>query len=557
MKRFCLLVSILFLALSLSAGQGQVVIPLGSSVYRDMDTLYLLEGLGRPSTARPWNIEEATRLLAKADSTAHRPLYEAIEQRLAVKPTVTFDKEFAIGLSATINTELYVHSNGDRFGKESDWVRGFVERKPLVKLDLDLFMGPNFYIHSDLQYGRNRFNALDPHALYTEDIGAIVKKNEGRIVLGNAYLYSKPFLTNILPFTESYDVDFETPKRAFISLGNGPWSVVFGRNRISWGNGKSGNFIIGDHTDFHEFARFKYFSNFFSYDWLNIFLPTNPSPTETEDTSIRIFMAHRLEWNLFNRMTLVLSENVMYASDMFDLRYLNPAFIYHNLNNVSMFNAIAHAELDISIAKGLNAYGQYVLDQAKAPNEPDNKADASGFLVGVEYAHEIKTGVVQASLEFARTTPILYRRADVDFLMFRKYCTHGNPGGPGYLLALDYIGYQHGGDTRLIQFDLGYRLPPSLNGGFRMILIQQGEVDLLTSNEDIESIRAKTPSGDAIKEKMILSLYGTYEYPLSFADLQLWAQLDWVGRRVFTRSEQTYSQHADDLQFTLGVGITF
>ena len=268
-------------------------------------------------------------------------------------------------------------------------------------------------------------------------------------------------------------------------------------------------------------------------------------------------MAHRLEWNLFNRMTLVLSENVMYASDMFDLRYLNPAFIYHNLNNVSMFNAIAHAELDISIAKGLNAYGQYVLDQAKAPNEPDNKADASGFLVGVEYAHEIKTGVVQASLEFARTTPILYRRADVDFLMFRKYCTHGNPGGPGYLLALDYIGYQHGGDTRLIQFDLGYRLPPSLNGGFRMILIQQGEVDLLTSNEDIESIRAKTPSGDAIKEKMILSLYGTYEYPLSFADLQLWAQLDWVGRRVFTRSEQTYSQHADDLQFTLGVGITF
>ena len=87
--------------------------------------------------------------------------------------------------------------------------------------------------------------------------------------------------------------------------------------------------------------------------------------------------------------------------------------------------------------------------------------------------------------------------------------------------------------------------------------MQQGEIDILTSNEGIESIRAGTPSGDAIKEKMILSLYGTYEYPLSFADLQFWTQLDWVGRRVFTRSGQTYSQQAGDLQFTLGVGITF
>ena len=267
-------------------------------------------------------------------------------------------------------------------------------------------------------------------------------------------------------------------------------------------------------------------------------------------------MAHRLEWNLFNRMTLVLSENVMYASDMFDVRYLNPAFIYHNLNNVSMFNAIAHAELDISIAKGLNAYGQYVLDQARAPNEPDNKADASGFLVGVEYAHEIETGVLQASLEFAQTTPILYRRADVDFLMFRKYFTHGNPAGP----IPSGVG--------LYRLSIWRRYPPApvrpgVSASTRLERWIQddshaaGEIDILTSNEGIESIRAGTPSGDAIKEKMILSLYGTYEYPLSFADLQFWTQLDWVGRRVFTRSGQTYSQQAGDLQFTLGVGITF
>jgi hypothetical protein len=48
---------------------------------------------------------------------------------------------------------------------------------------------------------------------------------------------------------------------------------------------------------------------------------------------------------------------VMYQADTVNLRYLNPAFIFHNLNNRSMFNAIAHAELDIMLYRGLNLYG--------------------------------------------------------------------------------------------------------------------------------------------------------------------------------------------------------
>lgn len=556
-KRFILIFIILITALSLYAGYNQVIIPLSSSIYRDIDLLYLLEGVGRASTARPWSVEEATKLLKKVETTNHQALYQAVEEELMIKPTITFDQEFAIGLSAQINTELYAHTNGEEFTTEPDWVRGYEQRKPFVKFDLDLYMGPNVYVHSDLEYGRNRFNDYDSYSNPHGGIGAIIGENEGKLVQGNSYLYSKAFLTNILPFTQSYDVNFETPKRALISIGTGPLSVVLGRDRISWGNGKSGNFIVGDHTDFHEFARFKYFSRFFSYDWLNIFFPTNPSSGEDPDESIRILMTHRLEFNLFNRLTFVLSENVMYANDVIDTRYLNPAFIYHNLNNSNMFNAIAHAEVDFSITKGLTLYGQYVLDQARAPNEPDNKADASGFLAGVEYAHGIGSGVIQTSFEFAQTSPVLYRRANVDFLMFRKYFTHGNPGGPGYLLALDYIGYQYGSDTRLLQWDIGYRLPPNLDAGFRMILMQQGEIDILYPNDDIEDIRDKTPTGSTTKEKMILSLYGAYSYPLRWAMLEFWAQLDWAGRRILTKSNQSYSGHVSDLQFTVGIGITF
>ena len=72
-------------------------------------------------------------------------------------------------------------------------------------------------------------------------------------------------------------------------------------------------------------------------------------------------MGHRLEFRARGGLTLALSEDVMYRNDVFDPRYLNPAFIYHNLNNRSMFNAIAHLELDWSPAPGWKLYGQYAL----------------------------------------------------------------------------------------------------------------------------------------------------------------------------------------------------
>jgi len=90
-----------------------------------------------------------------------------------------------------------------------------------------------------------------------------------------------------------------------------------------------------------------------------------------------------------------------------------------------------------------------------------------------------------------------------------------------------------------------------------MILMQQGEIDIIYRNDKIEDIRDKTPTGSTTKEKMVLSLYGTYAYPLKWATLEFWAQLDWAGRRILTKSNQSYSHHESDLQFTLGVGITF
>ena len=42
-----------------------MVIPIGNEIYELMDSLFILEGKGLPSTSRPWTVSEAKKELGK------------------------------------------------------------------------------------------------------------------------------------------------------------------------------------------------------------------------------------------------------------------------------------------------------------------------------------------------------------------------------------------------------------------------------------------------------------------------------------------------------------
>jgi hypothetical protein len=551
---------------------SQESIALESSVYDDMDALYLVTGMGTPSNARPWTKNEANLILSRVDRTTltgvSATIYDNLLNTLSEGLAFQFKDGFQFGVGMDLYSEGYYHTNSDDFILEDDWIRGFEQRKPVFRLRFDFSLKDYLFIYSDLQYGQNRFNYLDTDVfiatLHQDGIGSIINSSapfpanlRGSLVTHSAN-YSKPFHTNSMPFNESYNIDFQVPKRAVATVGGDSWNLTLGRDKVSWGNGHSGNFIIGDHVDYHEFARAVVFSDYFKYDWLNVFFETNPSESEEWDSFFRILMAHRLEFRILDKLTFALSENVMYQNDVFDLRYLNPAFIYHNLNNRSMFNAIAHVELDYSFAKGFNAYAQYVLDQAQAPNESAAQADATGYLAGLEYAIAAGPGIFTTSLEYAQTSPALYRRDIVDFLMFRKYFTHGNPTGPGYLLAIDYIGYQYGGDMQVLQWDVAYRIPEIAEFRFALIGMRHGEVDYFTPNDVVNNTRVPTPSGDEVDETLVVSLSGEYSIPriVQWVEASLYAQMDWIGRRTLVKATGLYTNGTSDLQLTMGLSIS-
>ena len=549
---------------------SQEMLPLTSAVYADMAALYLMTGNGTPSNARPWSKTEANLILARVDRTslsdAEAALYDSVAK--VVEPGLRFRLRDGFQFSAAFDTafESYLHSNTS-FDQEKDWVYDFEKRRPLAKVSVAFSLDDFLYSYCDMQYGRNIYNTQDglyfATTVYPGGIGAIVSPSDTTAILtSHSVIWGAAFLSNVL--TMPKDFDYQWPKRAIASVGGERWNLSLSRDKLSWGNGHSGNFILDNHVDYQNFARLDFFSDAFKYEWLNVFFETNPSPGEPKDSKFKILMAHRLEFRFFKGLTLAVSENVMYQNDIFEFGYLNPGLIFHNLNNMSLFNAIAHTELDFSPLKGFKLYAQVAMDQGKAPTEGDAQADAMGYLGGVEYSVAGGPGILSSSLEGAYTSPTLYRRQAIDFLIFRKYYMNGYPTGPGYVLSLNYIGYPYGGDAEVLQWDCSYRFPGVGKVAFRLFGMRHGVMDYFLShsqdgnNSNFANYAGVTPSGDAVQESLVASLSGDFELPriVSWAGFRFWAELDWIKARTFQASTGLYLDPRSDLQFTSGCSLS-
>ena len=592
MRRFSAIIIALAMAVAvwpadLPRPVSQEMLPLSSAVYEEMDALYLMRQAGTPSDSRPWTKTEANQILGRIDRALlgqdETLLWDAIAE--AIKPGLkfSFPDGFGFGAAIDLSLEAYAHANTG-YNQEEDWIRGFEDRKPLARLSLDFSLKDFLYLYCDMQYGRNRVGLRDDlyrvYDRYLAGIGAvivpagldpvthaIISGDTTATLSGSSWAYSQGFLTNIL--AEPRDFDYQWPKRAVASVGGANWNFALSRDKVSWGNGHSGNFIVDGHVDYQDFARLTAFSDVFKYDWLNVFMEANPVQGESADTKFKLLMAHRLEFRILKRLSFAISENVMYQNNVFDLRFLNPAFIYHNLNNMNMFNAIAHAELDWNFAKGFNLYGQFVMDQARAPTEGTAQADASGYLGGVEYAAVAGNKVLTSSLELAFTDPLLYRRNGVDFVMIRRYYTNGDPSLPnyalsGYILTLDYAGYEYGGDAIVLQWDGACRIPGMGRLGLRLFGMVHGAMNFFVShnksgvNAGYADYEGSTPSGNIISQALAASLTAEYEVPrfVSWAKARLWTEIDWINRRTYTKSPESYSAWDPDLQVTAGCSLS-
>ena len=540
------------------------------SIYSDMDNLYSEAGLVRPSGNRPWSEAEAVKMLGQVEreslSEYGRKLYDRIEEKLDSGLKWNYGEDFSLNVGLVTSMEGYFHTNDESFITEYDWERSYDERKSFLRLYLETGANDNFYATTDVHFRHNRVDRLDEFTAYSDSgrlsndnyIGSYKIDGDNKFVK-RSYFFSQNAQTNV--FFDTRHFSFIWPRRAVFSFGGKDWNFSLNRDYLSLGNAYFGNLLVDDHT-FSDYSKLTFFSNHFKFDSILIFLNTAVNGGENMDDEARIYLIHTFQFRILDRVSLTISENVMYRYKTFNILYLNPSYIYHNYNNRSMFNAFLYLDMNILIIKNLEFYGQFGMDQARAPNENDWQSDSMGFVTGLSYTHPIADGTLKVYAEYTKTMPLLYRRDKVDFIRVYRY--NAVDSSDAYFVDyFDYIGFPYGGDCRMLELKGEYTSIENWNATVFSRFVQKEEVNIFKShnnngeNDSWANLSGDTPYGDRVKYFMVLGIKAeaSLESLFSWPDVSFNVELDWVGRFNYTKSTKSVSSKESDLQFTIGVTL--
>ena len=473
---------ILIISLTLlPAVNTQKIHPIDSDIYEALTSLFISSGYALPTTAGPWSTDELLKLLERVDRTklnsGGQQLYDYVSRELGVDP-----KLFKFGFEAAL--EANIHTDAINFTSKDSWVKNTNDRKPILDIILETNIAEHFYGYSSFTFDGRRFNQFS--------------KEEGHT---SAYFGQEIVTTNLffLYGNGIGDIDLSFPYRAFGALGGSGWSFQVGRDNLSWGAGKTGNLMLGDHLRYHDMARLALYGKNFKYSLVGSFFahPDQYYPILDDDGNfvehdqrsalygLNMFLGHRLEWRMFkDKVGLALSESIMFQSakgedglldTVLDPRILNPSMIFHNLYIRSNANSLLTFEIDYSPIKYLNIYGQMAIDEFALSGEnkpgvdPSAYPDAYGFLAGVQTSLPVKRGAAYGSFEFALTYPYLYLRDNNPNSSAQKLgdyginyvVAHREYSGPsitnGVAYYEEFLGYQYGGDAMVFNLNGGYK----------------------------------------------------------------------------------------------------
>lgn len=538
MRRIALiLVLISAIALPLSAGR---VIPPDSVVYEYMDTLFLLEGKSMVTSSKPWTASVAENELGRINreelSSLSLKLYDIIKEELEIYSS-SFDGYLEL------SPEIYIHTN-EEFDDPLFWDYSFEERKPFADAGFSMLFD-KFYISSGISLGYGKITNRDTFREITSGIGAVVPPGESISVLDSSYIYSKSFLFNLPEVDLLY---LETPGRTSIGYDGEHFSLGYFRDELSWGRSRIGNFVFDDHIKSQDYIRLNGFDHKKSFDLTVLLLESDRSnrwATDFKDAS-RIMMAHKFSFAIGDALSLSLSENVMYKFIQPQLQYFNPAYIYHNLNNSDTLNALAHAEFEYLPFRSIRFYGQIGIDQAKVPTEVSGESSAFGALLGLDYALPLSDSYLKLGLECAITTPMLYRRDRVDFIVYQRFSTNYP-----YMKCpvFTYLGFPYGGDAVAAELFAEYVSLGGFSSSLDMLLVLHGGTNMLTCHSSTGSFDMY-PDLDL----PILSEGGFTGFRVSW-DNRYRTELSFCSLEAFTNIALVYLAEDTDLQISAGISM--
>ncbi|MCF7934075.1 MAG: hypothetical protein K9M84_05765 [Spirochaetia bacterium] len=546
-------------SVSLSAYNLQKVYQVDDPLYRQIRTLLISSGVSEPSTSGPWSAAELLSMLEpleeKGLGASSAALKKRITDQLVTGETLTGQEGFSIWSEPTVTTEMYLHTNPTSDMNDILSPYGYGEQEPFVSVPVEFWMHDTVYGVFDLNYQKRAYPSDD-------------------------YSYDT-LQTNI--FLGSNSVENYFPFHALMSWGNEHEQLVIGRDRLAWGSGESGNFIIGPEADFEDFIHYTFFGKPFSYTCLFTQFDRvdgatgRVAPTRFGGIS-QIFISHRYEISPTPSVRFALTESSLFAADGLDIRMFSPLMFLHNYYNFDISsggqgNNIMGFDLAVTVSPGYSLYAQAVVDQIQFSNEmlsgitEDTLPDAFGLMLGLRNEQVLSGGTLSTVVEGVYTSPYLYLNTrfgseDEDYSDYDGIIANNTDSAHAR-----FLGYAYGPDALvgLLGFDyrssadheLSGRAVYMLHGANR--LIPNHEIPELETGE--EAFRAQSPTGSA-ETGVRLSLGGAYVVSPS---LSLQAQAVWTGYWNYLNGTELDESHAlqalsgsnwHDMRVTLGVSMT-
>ena len=477
------------------------------------------------SSLSAWQKEEYDYLVAELSDPADGVSFTG--------KNIIFDPQLFIGL------EGYAFNNLKDTPVDEFFIP-YRDRIPFFYAGIDAYFGDLAYIDMQLLFkdGLRGF-ALDPN-------GNVINGNNFYNFSNFSFLLSPvygggwSFLMDVNEHV-NYGLYNYHPIKAGGSFGNEFMNLFIGRDRQAFGNGITGNMVIGDNFSFQEMVKLSFFSDIFSY---YISLTHFDNVENDQPFSFNGYhqnrLIHRFDINLFNKFRIAVNVGAHMLTDSpFDFRMLNPMMLVHNWrnnkespnwkpDNQDELNNILGFEFEYAFYPGFVASAQIVIDQFRLSVEKDSQVpSALGFLGNVKHVAKVGDGYLESWFEAAYTTPYLY-------LNYKTYLTED--GDPMYMLdhivgysyggdvpdEIGYTGYIYGPDAIVLAMGSEYASFDSWSLGARLLYMAHGEygyksyLDREEDKDEYESglnntdgANPSTPSG-TIEHTLSLTVDGSY-----------------------------------------------
>ncbi len=438
MRRIILiLISIIVISVSFPVFAGQKTYRQSSDEVQTLFVLSRISSTALPQMTYPVTEDNLVFLLSKIDSSKlngsalqmYRDLQDRLENRkvLVNADSVVLDFRIPVLIGEVWNNNSFLP---------------FRDRLPLIEAKTEISITDYFTLYSVFDFKADK-------TVYSE--------------AGDIKIHS---LYNIR------DLSHEYPSTAYGSFGNKTFNLIIGRDRMSAGDGITGNLELSQNLLFQDFAKFSVMKGPVSYDF-TVLAYDNPVDSATDirrynfNDPFKAAYIHRISGVIRNKVTTTLFQGLMtYGEHTFsDPRVLNPFMMIHNTFTFMNGNANNFFGLEVSVALpfGMKFDAQALLDQFKLGSESsDSGQNALGFLANLSGSWVLGDGILSAYAEGVYNNPYLYlieetnpdipnlkKWYQLDLVSAYKYFADGD-------YEQNYIGYPLGGDVKVLAAGASY-----------------------------------------------------------------------------------------------------